>query len=198
MKQGNGPLAARAASAANPPRRGETLLKSAGALLLAAAITVGVILSRDLISRFAMYGYPGVFLFSLLGNATVIVPAPAYAIVFAVGGVLNPILTGIVAGLGASLGELTGYLAGTSGRAVITHRATYERLEPILRRYGVFAIAALALIPNPFFDVAGILSGMLRIPAWQFVLAAWVGKSLRFTILAWGGATSLPLIDRLF
>ncbi len=191
-------MATESRALAKPARRWGTLGKSLGALLLAVAVTVGVILSRGLIGRFAVYGYPGVFLISLLGNATVIVPAPAYAIVFAVGGVLNPVLTGLVAGLGASLGELTGYLAGTSGRAVVTHRATYARMEPLLRRYGVFAIAALALIPNPFFDVAGILSGMLRIPAWQFVLAAWVGKSLRFIILAWGGATSLPLIDRLF
>mgnify|MGYP005865717405 CR=1 FL=1 len=170
-------------------------LARVGALVAAILITLIAFLTRDWIRQFAVYGYPGVFLVSLLGNATVFIPAPSYAIVFAVGGTLNPLLTGIVAGLGAALGELTGYLAGTSGRAVVTSREAYERFEPLMRRYGVFAIAVLAAIPNPFFDVAGILSGMLRIPVWQFVLAAWVGKSMRFTLLAYGGASSLLFLE---
>ena len=65
------------------------------------------------------YGYLGVFLISLLGNATVILPVPSLAVVFAGGGVLNPLLVGLVAGVGEPLGELTGYLAGYGGSAVI-------------------------------------------------------------------------------
>ena len=176
-------------------------LKRIGALLAAIIITVGVFLLRDLIEPFADYGYPGIFVFSLLGNATVFLPAPGYAIVIAAAVILNPLGVGIVAGLGAALGELTGYLAGTTGRASIVNRDAFRRFEPLIQRYDVFAIALLAAIPNPLFDVAGILSGMLRIPAWQFVLAAWVGKSIRFTLLALlshGVFSSLPLLENLF
>ena len=173
-------------------------LKRIGALLVAIVITIGVFLLRYLIKPFADYGYPGVFLFSLLGNATVFIPAPGYAIVIAAAVILNPLLVGIVAGLGAALGELTGYLAGTTGRAAVINRDAFRRFEPLIQRYDVFAIALLAAIPNPLFDIAGVLSGMLRIPAWQFVLAAWVGKSIRFTLLAYGVSSSLPLLENLF
>ncbi|MCC7353040.1 MAG: VTT domain-containing protein [Anaerolineae bacterium] len=187
------------AKAAKPTPAWRSLLPRVAILLLSVAIVIVAFrLSRDVIQRFAGYGYLGVFIATLVANATVLIPAPGDAFVFAAGGVLHPVLTGIVAGLGASLGELTGYLAGTSGSAVIAHRAIYNRLEPFLRRYGILAVAVLAFIPNPFFDVAGILSGMLRIPVWQFVLAAWIGKGTRFSLIALGGASALPFLDRFF
>jgi membrane protein DedA with SNARE-associated domain len=199
MKQETELVAKWPGKTAKPVSAWRSLLPRVAILLLSVAIIiVAVLLSRDVIQRFAGYGYLGVFIATLVTNATVFIPAPGDAFVFAAGGVLHPVLTGLVAGLGASLGELTGYLAGTSGSAAITNRDIYNRLEPFLRRYGLVAIAVLAFIPNPFFDVAGVLAGMLRIPAWQFVLAAWIGKSTRYSLLALGGASALPFLDRYF
>jgi len=104
-----------------------------------------------------------------------------------VGGVLNPLAVGIAAGLGAALGELTGYLAGIGGRAVIERRGFYDRLEGWMRKGGPLVIFLLAAIPNPAFDVGGMMAGALRMPIWHFYLAAWAGKSVRFTLLAMGG-----------
>lgn len=157
-------------------------------MLAAIGISVGIVLLREPIKEFAIYGYPGVFLISLIGNATLILPAPSYAVVFAVGGALNPVAVGIVAGLGAALGELTAYLAGVGGRAVVKDRALYRRLENQMRsKGGVMIIFLLALIPNPAFDIGGIVAGTLRMPVWQFVLAAWAGKSIRFMLVAFSG-----------
>ncbi len=157
------------------------------AVLMAIGITLGIILLRGHIRQFAIYGYPGVFLVSLLGNATLIIPAPSFAIVFAVGGALNPLIVGIVAGLGAALGELTGYLAGIGGRTVIEDRALYRRFESWLRKGGILVVFLLALIPNPAFDVGGMLAGALKMRVWYFLLAAWAGKSIRFGLLALTG-----------
>lgn len=157
------------------------------AVAAAVGITVGIILLRDEIKQFAIYGYPGVFLVSLVGNATLILPAPSFAIVFAVGGALNPLAVGIVAGLGASLGETTGYLAGIGGRSIIENRTLYRRLEGWIRKAGPLVIFLLAVIPNPAFDLGGMVAGALRMPIWYFYLAAWAGKSVRFTLLALGG-----------
>jgi membrane protein YqaA with SNARE-associated domain len=156
-------------------------------VLAAIGITVGIILLRDHIQEFAVYGYPGIFVISFVGNATLILPAPSFAVVFAVGGALNPLLVGIVAGLGATLGELTGYLAGVGGRYAIEKRRLYIRIERWMRKGGPLVIFLLALIPNPAFDVGGIVAGALKMPVWQFVLAAWAGKSIRFTLLALSG-----------
>jgi membrane protein YqaA with SNARE-associated domain len=163
------------------------LMGRVAAVLVAIGITLGIILARNYIRQFAVYGYPGVFFVSLLGNATIIVPAPSYAVVFAVGGALNPIAVGVAAGLGAALGEITGYLAGIGGRTVVEERDLYRRFESWMRRGGVLAIFLLALIPNPAFDVGGIVAGTIRMPVWAFVLAAWAGKSIRFTLLAFSG-----------
>lgn len=174
-------------SPATPGVRRRRLIKSIIAVLAAAGISVGIVLLRDHIKEFAVYGYPGVFFISFIGNATLILPAPSFAIVFAVGGALNPLIVGLVAGLGATLGEMTGYLAGYGGRIVVENRVLFNRMEKWMGRGGVLAIFLLAFIPNPAFDVAGIVAGAMRMPVWQFVLAAWAGKSIRFVLLALSG-----------
>ena len=163
------------------------------ALLCAVGITVAVLLLRDRVSpeQLKDYGYPGLFLISLIGNATVILPVPSFAVAFAMGGVLNPVAVGIVSGLGATLGEMTGYLAGVGSRGVIEKQALYVRLEKWMRKGGPLVIFLLAAIPNPAFDVGGLIAGALRMPAWQFFLAGWAGKSLRLTLVALGGRVLL-------
>jgi membrane protein YqaA with SNARE-associated domain len=132
-------------------------------------------------------GYPAVFLISLIGNATIILPTPSMAVVLGVAGALNPIAVGIVAGLGSALGEMTGYLAGVGGRVAVEDRDLYNRIERWMRQYGLLAIFVLGLIPNPAFDVGGMIAGALKMPFWQFLLAAWAGKGLRLVIFALGG-----------
>jgi membrane protein YqaA with SNARE-associated domain len=165
-------------------------------LLLVLAATVIGFLWRDRLGRFVAYGYPGVFLISLGANATVILPAPTLALVFALGGVLNPILVGLVAGLGGALGELTGYLAGYSGQAVIENREIYDRLHGWMRKYGLATIFFLSLLPNPFFDLAGIAAGVLRFPVGYFLLSCWLGKTLKSIVFALAGAYSFFLLGR--
>ena len=162
------------------------------ALLVSVGITVAIILLRDKLGNFAVYGYPGIFLVNLIGNATLILPAPAYAAVFAVGSVMDPVLVGIVGGLGAALGEMTGYLAGVGGRPVVKNRMLYERLEGWMHKRGMMlVIFLLALVPNPIFDVGGLLAGALRMPVFRFLLACWAGKTVRLIAIALLGRSIL-------
>jgi len=154
---------------------------------IAAAISILVFRISDHVEQFEAYGYPGVFAISLLGNATVILPAPSLAIVSVAGSVLNPYLVGLFAGAGSALGELTGYLAGSSGRAVIQDRERYERMVTWMRRHGLWVIFVLSMVPNPLFDLAGIAAGALQIPVHQFMLACWLGKTVKTTVFALGG-----------
>ena len=55
----------------------------------------------------------------LLANATVFLPAPGVAVVFAMGSIFNPLGVALAAGTGGAIGELSGYLAGFSGQAVV-------------------------------------------------------------------------------
>ncbi|MFQ5611178.1 MAG: YqaA family protein [Anaerolineae bacterium] len=168
------------------------------AVVVTLVISVTIIYFAPQIERFQGYGYPGVFLISLLGNATVILPAPSLAIIVTMGAVLNWTLVGLVGGLGEALGELTGYLAGFGGRVVIENRRLYRRLEGYMQRYGLWTVFALSVIPNPFFDLAGIIAGMLRYPLPKFLLAVWLGKTIKALAFAWAGAQSIYWLSRFF
>ena len=116
----------------------------------------------------------------------------------AAGVVYGPIGVGLVAGLGSALGELTGYMAGAGGKALIPQGQLYERLHHFMQRHGMAAIFLLAAIPNPIFDVGGIIAGALQMKGWKFLLAAALGKSIRLGVTAWACQSGLPLLEQLF
>jgi len=161
------------------------------------AITLAIFLLRQRLARLGAYGYPGIFLVSLSSSATIILPVPGLAVVFGMGGVLNPFLVGLAAGMGDALGELTGYMAGYGGRAVVEDREMYERLESWMRRNGAATIFVLSAVPNPIFDLAGIAAGVLRFPLERFLLSCWVGKTIKATAFALAGAQFMDIIQRL-
>lgn len=128
----------------------------------------------------------------LLSSATVILPAPGLAVVAALGTtVSNPLLLGITAGLGAGLGEITGYLAGYGGRKIIEEQKHYKAVERFVERFGFWAILVLAAIPNPLFDVAGIMAGGTKYPFGLFLSATLIGKIIRCIMIAYLGASTL-------
>jgi len=161
------------------------------ALAIVIGITVYIYSIRERVDEFAAYGYPGIFLVMLMANATVIIPAPGVAVVFAMGSVFNPILVALAAGTGGAFGELSGYLAGFSGQAIVENTRAYNRISPWVQKYGVWAILVLAAIPNPFFDLAGMAAGIAKIPVWKFLLFCWVGQIIKMTIFAYAGAYSI-------
>lgn len=134
------------------------------------------------------FGYPGVFILSVLANATVLLPAPGLLIVFTFGAVFHPLWVAVAAGLGATVGEISGYLAGFSGQAIIEDMAIYKKLVVWMKKYGGVTILVMAFIPNPFFDLTGIAAGALRLPIWKFLSWAVVGKILKMLLVAYAGA----------
>ena len=162
--------------------------KPAAALVLSVAITVVVFRLGDRLADLQGLGYLGVFVIAVLANATVILPVPGIAVVFAGGGVLNPLLVGLIAGVGEPLGELTGYLAGYGGSAVAENRELYERIRRWMERRGFMTLLVLSAIPNPLFDLAGMAAGMLRYPVSKFLLACWIGKTFKALVIAYLGS----------
>jgi membrane protein YqaA with SNARE-associated domain len=165
-------------------------------VLLVLAISFLIYSFRDKFAELAAIGYPGIFLVSLLGNATIILPAPSLALVFAMGSALPPLLVGLAAGVGEALGELTGYAAGFGGRAVVEDQKVYDRLEDWMQRRGGITVFVLSVFPNPFFDLAGIAAGTLRYPLWRFLLVCWLGKTIKTTVVAWAGSQSITLVEQ--
>lgn len=164
------------------------------ALFAVIGISVFVFSIRDQAEQLAFLGYPGIFLLAFLSYATVILPAPAVAVVFAMGAVFNPLIVALVAGAGAALGEMTGYLAGFSGQGILERTPIYTRLESWMRKYGSPTIFVVSAIPNPFFDVGGAIAGSLRMPATKFLFWCWLGETVKMIFFAFFGSRFSSLI----
>ncbi len=156
------------------------------------------------VSRLKDYGYVGVFIISFIGAASMILPTPALASVVGGGAILNSYLgiptfvwVGIVAGLGEALGEFTGYAAGYGGRIVIQQRPEYKRVQGWMERHGVITMFVMSVIPNPLFDVAGAVAGVVRMPLGRFFLAVLAGKIIKDMYMAAVGDFGIGILGRL-
>jgi membrane protein YqaA with SNARE-associated domain len=133
----------------------------------------------------ATTAYLVVFVSSLVGNASILVPVPIFvAIMITAASKWNPVLIALTASSAGTLGEITGYYAGYLGKKIIISEATpgYEKVVSWMKRYGVLAIFLLSLQPILPFDIAGLVSGASRIPLWKFVMACWAGKFPKYLV----------------
>jgi uncharacterized membrane protein YdjX (TVP38/TMEM64 family) len=158
-------------------------------LLFVVVLTLYLVSIRDRIRDLEAYGYPGIFLISLLSSATVLIPVPGVLVTSAAGAIFNPFWVAVVAGFGAGLGELSGYLAGFSGRAVIEKVEWRVRLESWIKKYGDLTILILAIVPNPLFDMAGMTAGASKMSLLRFLFWCCLGKIIKMMAFAYSGAT---------
>jgi membrane protein DedA with SNARE-associated domain len=161
------------------------------ALVFVVGISAGVYVFRDQMQALAAFGYPGIFLIVLLSYATILLPVPGMAIVFAMSGVFHPAGVALAAATGGAFGELSGYLAGYGGRAVIENWKAYGRITEWVRRHGGPAILVLAALPNPFFDLVGVAAGVLKMPIHKFLLWCWPGQVIKMLYVAYAGYYSI-------
>ena len=171
-------------------------LQRLGALGIVVLVTVAVLLLRDQLAEYERYGYVGIFLTTLAGSATVVLPVPGLAVVYLGGSLWNPLIVGLVAGLGDSIGEGTGYLAGYAGQGLVDDLGLYRRFERWMQKNGFLTIFFLSAIPNPFFDLAGLAAGASGFPGKWFFLAAWMGKTVKDVAIALAGFYSIPLFAK--
>lgn len=162
-------------------------------LLIVVGVTAALLIYRDYVQELEALGYPGIFLISLLSNATLILPVPGVLFTSAMGAVFHPFWVAIAAGTGATLGELTGYAAGFSGQGVVENREWYARVTEWMKNFGGITVLVLAFIPNPIFDIAGMAAGALRMPLWKYLGYSWIGKTGKMLIFAYGGAKIIGL-----
>jgi uncharacterized membrane protein YdjX (TVP38/TMEM64 family) len=172
-------------------------------IAMAVAGTVWLQAQHELLRRIGQspFALPALFIVSVISSATLFLPVPGLAITTLVGSLISPPAVGIVAGIGQTLGEMTGYMAGYSGQGLVDRTKVYERIEGWMSRNefaGELVVFILALIPNPLFDAAGMAAGMLRFPAWKFLLAAGIGKVIKNIAFAYGGALGIGWLAKLF
>ena len=153
---------------------------------------VAVVYFWEFVRALEGYGYLGVFLISIFGGATIIVPVPMLAVVFALGGVLTPYWVGIAAGLGETLGALIIYITGHgAGTALFNSKGrlqtTYLRMMRLMETRGSLTLFLLAAILNPFFYPAALAAGALRFGIRKYFFICWAGKTIKGLTVAYAG-----------
>jgi membrane protein YqaA with SNARE-associated domain len=187
-------------------------------LLSVAVLLVYLILSilfPDLVSPFGviyswlldfslLLGYPGAFLISAIGNATILFPFPYIGVAFILGGlrdeltlafVFDPWLIGIVSGIGAMIGEMSGYLIGYGGGRLIEEDQTsaFKSFVDSHPRAPPFVVWFLAATPIPD-DVLVIPLGAARYSWRKVAIAQLIGKTMFLMAISWSGRIGLDFV----
>lgn len=147
-------------------------------------------LFSERLSEFRSLGLLGIFFINFLGSATLFLPAPAIATVVAGGILYPPLAVAVVSALGSALGDVIGFLLGHSGKHVVFGKKPPKRIKAIFkqfRRFGNLLIFVAALIPNPFFDLIGIIAGALSFSLYRFFALLFLGRLIRDLLLAYTG-----------
>lgn len=165
-------------------------------IVVAIIITVLVFIFRDNFTHLQAFGLVGLFVISIIGNATIILPAPVILTAFIGGAIFNPLAVTLVVAFGATIGELTGYLAGYGGSEIAGGEVKLKKVKAWMDKYGLWTLFVLAAIPNPLFDLAGIVAGATKVPVYKYFLVVFAGKIIKFAIFSYLGANSINLIDK--
>ncbi|NIR67201.1 MAG: hypothetical protein GWN61_22295 [candidate division Zixibacteria bacterium] len=80
------------------------------------------------------------------------------------------------------------------GQAVIENHDIYEKFHRWMKKYGGPAVMVLASIPNPFFDIAGIAAGALKMKVQRFLFWCWLGVTAKMLLFAYLGSSSLKFL----
>ena len=142
---------------------------------------------------FSEYGMLGLFIASIIGNASILLPLPIDFVVLGYGAVApsarHVFVAGLVSGIGAGIGEMSAYLLGYLGTKGV-ERIKKQRVVSIaeirerLQYKGMWVIFLGALTPFPF-DVVGIAAGLIKYDPKKFFVAALLGKVVRYITLAY-------------
>ncbi|MEZ4705115.1 MAG: VTT domain-containing protein [Bdellovibrionota bacterium] len=167
------------------------LHKNAKLIALQVALAFGVwyavFVGRQIFNAHPHASLAGLFVGSFLSHATIVFPAPAFALALGFGSHVSPILVGLVCGTSAALGESLAYGLGRMGRPLTS--TMIQPLQQWMKKHDLLTLYILSALPNPLFDVAGYAAGTLQISWIRFFLATSLGKGTRFYLLALIGQT---------
>ncbi|MEI7467231.1 MAG: VTT domain-containing protein [Chloroflexota bacterium] len=177
----------------DPNAKRKQLLVLVAAIVITLVLCIVAVRYHHMLEAFGHYGLFGLFGLSVLNNATFMIPVPFASVIgCSVSVKYGALIIGLVMGLGGAIGEMTGYMAGYGGSSMLPNSVIAKSIERWVRKWGFLAITTLALVPNPFFDIGGVVAGVLHMSWVKFITAAWIGKGLRMAIMALACMGILP------
>jgi len=181
------------------------LIIGIASVVLTVLMCVAIIVYKDEVKELANYGYLGAFFISILGGATVIVPVPMLAIVFALGGVMPmPWLVAISAALGETVGALTIYFTGRGAGHALSNTSHgwlqrwYDKLMNLMQRRGAITLFIVTSIINPFFYPAAFAAGALKFGFKKYIPIVLAGKLIKSFTVVYAGFLGIKFIFHWF
>jgi membrane protein YqaA with SNARE-associated domain len=172
-------------------------------VVITLAMAAAIIIFDEQVKEMQHYGYMGAFFISILGGATVIIPVPMLAVVFALGGVMPyPWLVGISAALGELVGALIIYMTGHgAGRAISNSKhgwiqRAYDKMLGLMERRGAITLFLVTFIVNPFFYPAAFACGALRFGIKKYITIVLIGKIIKCMTVVYLGYWGVKEIFR--
>jgi len=163
-------------------------------IVLTIVMAAAIVYFGDVLRELKGFGYIGAFFISILGGATIIIPVPMLAVVFALGKVMEfTWLVGLSAALGELVGALTIYMTGHgAGRAISSSKhgkiqSAYERMLRLMERRGPLTLFIVASVVNPFFYPAALAAGALRFGLKKYILIVLGGKIIKCMTVVYAG-----------
>ena len=163
-------------------------------------MTIFDILTAALTSNYGLiyqWGYFGVFVISLVSNATLFFfPVPFQAVIFAAAAIFNPFWVAVAAAAGAIIGDAWVYMLGLGGKEILERKYEWQIMKTRRRfeKHGAFVwIFAAALFPFPI-DVVSIFCGIIKYDFKKFIIALTLGKFIKYLVLAYAGAELFQFI----
>ena len=154
-----------------------------GTFSLLSMIIIGVFF-RNKMPNLKKYGILGIFLITLIGNSSIIAPIGPFASVIG-GSIYPPWLVGIAAACGSVVGEILMYnIGGIAESQTIENKKWYDTIKYFMEKYGFPTIVVVTSIPNPVTNFSAIAAGSIGYPLWKFLIAAWIGNWIQFTLCA--------------
>ena len=174
------------------------LAQTVGLIGVFAIALLAVVYSELVHDHLQGAGYVAVFVITMVASSTIILPAPAAISVGAFAVALDNIwAVGVVAATGQQVGELTGYYLGWAGNPAVARMRGYTPIHRWMVKRGLLTLFVLAVVPNPFFDIAGMVAGATRFGVFKFVAASWPGLVLKNMGFAWAGVVGLDLVSKI-
>ncbi len=131
--------------------------------------------------------YAGVFVLAFVASGAFVLPIPYLPIVARIAATVGPAwVVVLVAAFGSVLGDSTGWYVGRAGKSIVREGKAYRWVrhvagDPVLAG---LLLCALAIPPDPLFDVAGLAAGALGVRYRTFFISVLIGRSLHFALVA--------------
>jgi len=171
-------------------------------------MAIAVVAYSDRLQEMQHWGYLGAFIISILGGATIIIPVPMLAVVFALGSAMSNPWTAALLSISAALGELIGaltiYMTGHgAGRAIADSKhgkvqRAYEKMLSLMERRGPLTLFIVASVVNPFFYPAALAAGALRFGLKKYISIVLAGKLIKCATVVYAGYFGLKELIELF